>query len=89
MWTRNTFRWKRRGNEREHMELKEKDLNAHKWEVCRYCRYFSGAGFKVNDMVNHYCEYIMITGKRRPCHFMDCVEKGVFKPVMKPGKKKK
>ena len=52
--------------------------------VCVNCRHaytiVSGTGIKKHTMFVS-CDYILNTGRQRPCAGRDCVEKGVFDPL--------
>ena len=50
---------------------------------CKYCKYFGGTkDYAKNSM----CDYILMTGKIRPCDPADCVSAGIFE---KPKSKRK
>ena len=56
-------------------EAREKRLK----EVCSRCIYFT-AGSK-HHYLKSSCDYLLITGRARPCAAMDCVKEGVFRPL--------
>ena len=45
-------------------------------KVCMKCQHYSGSYYKGDG----HCNYILDTGRSRPCSYVDCVEAGVFLP---------
>ena len=61
----------RRSNE-ETRAQREKRIK----KVCMKCQHYSGSYYKGDG----HCNYILDTGRSRPCSYVDCVEAGVFLP---------
>ena len=62
-------------------EYTEKEVDEHKRKVCSRCVYFSTklVGSDKTAIRSRSCDYIFITGKRRGCSPMECVERGIFR----------
>lgn len=68
-------------------EMTEKEINKLKTDQCSRCAYLSGSiGRSSTFYANRTCDYIVRKGHSRGCSPLECVEKGIFKPIGKEGK---
>lgn len=55
-------------------EMSDSDVVKLRKKQCRYCYYYS----QHDKSVSGTCDYLLITGHRRPCSPLDCEEKRIF-----------
>lgn len=68
-------------------EMTEKEINKLKTDQCSRCIYLSGSiGRSKTVFANRTCDYIAHHGHSRGCSPLECVEKGIFKPIKKEGR---
>lgn len=62
------------------------EIQHRKQTLCAHCAYFPNTNMeKTHHAVS--CDYLIITGKRRPCKAGECKEAGVFKEKHSVGKR--
>lgn len=63
-------------------EMTEREINKLKINQCSKCTYLSGNPKSRQTVFgNRTCDYIAIEGHCRGCSPLECVKKGVFKPI--------
>lgn len=78
----------REAKEKE-LEEEEKKLKANKKKYCESCIYYSNPKNPKQTIVHFTCDYILMTGHRRPCKpGKECHEQGIYRKRTKSRKVK-